>query len=348
MKICRRLLCMALALCLLLPVAAEAREVPSDREKLDAFVGYMNEKAAAIGMTGSKFYDPIGMNNFTTARDFLKLMLWADRYRELAPVWGAAEQTLAVLGEKERQQTVTSTIRGSEFLDPYYEILGCKDGELPDKEVRNLAVILQIPDSDERLAVVVLCAYGHNALETGTRAVAKKAADLALTKYRDPEADLSGEKLFCQSAMVALIPAEGADPENPQILYEKDPDRQLMTASIAKVLTAVCVLDIQEDLEKTFSYQFIDTNIGGFYAWDFYPGDEMTVREGLYALLLPSSNVTARALARESGGVILEKGSPDPAKIPKSAPETMTHGCIAAVIVGICAAKTMPQGTMGS
>lgn len=340
MRICRRLLCAMLALCLLAPVPVRAHDGYTDREKMDAFVGYMNEKAAVIGMTGSKFYDPIGMNNFTTARDFLKLMLWADQYRDLAPIWGAEEQTLEVTGEKPREQTVTSTIRGSEFLEPYYEVLGCKDGEFPDKEVRNLALILQIPDSKERLAVVVLCAYGHNRLETGTRAVAKKAADLALTKYRDPEADLSGEKLFCQSAMVALIPAEGADLENPQILYEKDPDRQVMTASIAKVLTAVCVLDIQRNLEKTFSYQFLDTNIGGFYVYDFFPGDEMTLREGLYALLLPSSNVTARALARESGGVILEQGSPDPAQIPNPMPETMTHGAIASAVTGICGAKT--------
>lgn len=334
---CRRLLCLVLVLCLL-PLTASAQEEYSDREMMDAFVGYMNEKAAAIGMDSSKFYDPIGMNNFTTARDFLKLMLWADQYWDLAPVWGAAEKTVEVQGEKPRQQTVTSTIRGSEFLDPYYEILGCKDGEFPDKQVRNLAVILQIPDSDERLAVVVLCAYGHNGLETGSRAVAKKAADLALARYADPAADLSGETLFCQSAMVALIPAEGADFDNIQILYEKDPDRQFMTASIAKVLTAVCVLDIQRDLEKSFTYCYMDTNIGGFYAQDFFPGDEMTLREGLYALLLPSSNVTARALARESGALILAEGSPDPTQIPRPVPKNMTHGCIAAAVTGLCAA----------
>lgn len=283
------------------PVTVDATE----REMLDAFVAYMNQKAADLGMTGSKFNDPVGMYNFTTARDFLRLMVHADSRPELAEIWATAEHTVDVLGDNARQQEVVSTIRGSDYLDPYYEILGCKDGELPAYEVRNLVTILQIPDSGDKLAVVCLCAYGQNTQETGSRAVVKQIADAALARYYDPEADISDKKIYCQSAMACLIPEEGANLNNLQILFEKDPDRQLMTASIAKVLTAVCLLDVQEDLDQTFSYSTFDTNIGGFYAYDFLPGDSMTYGDGLYALLLPSSNITARALAREAGLQIL-------------------------------------------
>lgn len=342
----RRWLSILLGLCLavqLLPLSAAAAEPPDEGEQLAAFVEYMNEKAAAIGMTGSKFNDPIGMYNFTTARDFLKLMVWSDRYRELMQVWGASEHTVEVSGEGARQQTVVSTIRGNEYLDPYYEILGCKDGELPDYEVRNLAVILQVPDSGDKLAVVVLCAYGRNTQPTGSRAVARQIADLALEKYQNPEAEHSGVKVCCQSAIACLIPEEGADPENLQILYEKDADLQIMTASIAKVLTAVCLLDIRRDLDATFTYSNFDTNIGGFYAHDFRPGDAVSFRDGLYALLLPSSNVTARALAREGGRIILEEGAPDPTQIPKPTPESLKEGAIGAMAVGACAAATMEK-----
>ena len=102
------------------------------------------------------------MNNFTTARDFLKLMAWAEQYDALAPVWGEEAHTVTVTGADPRQQQVVSTIRGNEHLEPYYEILGCKDGELPAYEVRNLAVLLQLPDSEDKLAVVVLCSYEGN------------------------------------------------------------------------------------------------------------------------------------------------------------------------------------------
>ena len=336
----RRILCLLLALCMLLPVPlkASAAEVQEEQQMLDAFVDYMNEKAEAIGMTDSRFQDPAGIYNFTTARDFLHLMIWASRYRELMQVWEAWEHTFPVEAETPRQQTVASTIRGNRFLDPYYEILGCKDGELPDYNVRNLAAILRVPDSEERLAVVVLCAYDGSYDPNGSRAAVKQVADLALARYRDPEVDPAYTDVCCRSAIAALIPEEGAEPE---ILYEKNADLQTLTASITKVLTAVCVLDVQQDLEETFTYCHFDTDIGGFYTWDFYPGDEIRYRDGLYALLLPSSNVTARALAREAGRTILEEGAPDPAQLPRIPMNSESTGCVAAMAVSACAAAAM-------
>ncbi len=335
-----RILCLILVLCMLLPLspAVSAQEAYGERQMLDTFVAYMNDKAAAIGMADSIFHDPVGLYNYTTARDFLQLMIWASRYPELMQVWEAKEHTFSVDAEVPRQQTVVSTIRGSIFLDPYYEILGCKDGELPAYEVRNLAAILQVPDSEERLVVVALCAYGERFYGDGSRAAVKQVADLALARYRDPDATLPKEDVCCRSAIAALIPEEGAQPE---ILYEKNADLQILTASIAKVLTAVCLLDVQQDLEETFAYHTFDTEIGGFYTWDFYPGDVIRYRDGLYALLLPSSNVTARALAREAGCTILEAGAPDPAQIPNREIAPTLEGCVAAMAVSACAAAAM-------
>lgn len=340
----RRILCLVLALCMLLPLhlRASAAELQDEQQMLDAFVDYMNDKAAAIGMADSRFQDPAGMYNFTTARDFLHLMIWASRYRDLMQVWEAWEHTFSVEAETPRQQTVTSTIRGNRFLDPYYEILGCKDGELPDYKVRNLAVILQVPDSREQLAVVVLCAYGGSFDPNGSRAAVKQVADLALAKYREPETDLSKSDVCCRSAIAALIPEEG---EQPEILYEKNADLQTLTASITKVLTAVCVLDVQRDLEETFAYCHFDTDIGGFYTWDFYPGDKIRYWDGLHALLLPSSNVTARALAREAGRTILEEGAPDPSQIPRIPMNSENTGCVAAMAVSACAAAAITNAT---
>ena len=333
-----RLVCFLLVLCLVLPLPVQGAAF-REQEQLGAFMDYMNAKAAAIGMTGSKFNDPMGGYNFTTARDFARLLVWVDRYWELMQVFRAEERELTVGGERSRHQTVISTIRGNEHLDPYYEILACKDGELPDEEVRNLAVILQIPDSADRLAVVCLEAWGQNHQTNGSRAAVKAIADVSVRRLKDPQADISDIQIPCGSAMAVLIPEGGADPEELQILYEKDPDRQIMTASITKVLTAVCVLDVQKDLEKTFDYRIFDTNIGGFYVWDFLAGDILTYRDGLYALLLPSSNVTARALARASGLTILEEGTPDPEQIPAVQTGEGMEGILAAAIVSACTAK---------
>ena len=184
--------------------------------------------------------------------------------------------------------------------------------------------------------MVCLLAQGRNHQETGSRAAVKAIADASLRRLEDPQADISDIKIPCGSAMAVLLPAEGADPENLTILYEKDPDRQVMTASITKVLTAVCVLDIQQELEESFDYRNSDTNIGGFYIRDFLPGDTLTYREGLYALLLPSSNVTARALARASGLRILEQGKPDPTRIPRVQTGRGREGLLAAMVISGC------------
>ena len=106
----KRLICFALILCLVLPVSVNAVAY-SERDQLGAFMEYMNEKAAAIGMVSSKFNDPMGGYNFTTARDFARLLVWVDQYWELMRVFGAEERELSVRGENPRPQTVTSTIR---------------------------------------------------------------------------------------------------------------------------------------------------------------------------------------------------------------------------------------------
>jgi D-alanyl-D-alanine carboxypeptidase (penicillin-binding protein 5/6) len=92
-----------------------------------------------------------------------------------------------------------------------------------------------------------------------------------------------------------------------QILMEKDPDAQIYPASMAKILTAITVLENVPDLNKEititdadFNYYYRDgATIAGYRA-----GDVATLNDLLYGLMLPSGSECAAALAKETAGDI--------------------------------------------
>ncbi len=279
----------------------------TDAQAFAAFMARMNEKAATIGMKDSLFRDPVGMDNLCTAHDLLRLLVCADHYRALDGVWNAPEYDVMVLGDQPRQQKVESTVVKPR-LETHYHILGGKTGTLTRHNARNLAVILELPGRRERLAVVALYADGKNDEPTSRFDAVRQVADAALQKLEMPDADLSGAEVCCKAAAACLIPAAGAKAgEELPLLFEKNAEEVLVPASVSKVLTAVCMLDAVDNLCETFDYRVFDTQIGGFYDEDFLPGDEMTFHQGLYAMLLPSSNVTAMAIARTVGLRLLQQ-----------------------------------------
>lgn len=279
--------------------------IPPEHKKqeqdFNRFVEYMNQKAEEIGMSRSHFNDAAGMHNIVTARDLLRLLVYADGYPELRKVWTTDRYTVTVEGDNPRTMVCTSKSMHPD-LDEHYRALGRKGGSLMSSRtglyVYNLASILEIPGSEDRLAVVAMYAEEGNQLPNNRFKATKQVADIAMAKYKDPDADISPMPLCCENAIVAVLPADGGDCT---VLYEKNADEKGRPMSISKVLTAVCVLDHVQDLSKEIVYHEFDTNIGGFYISDYLPGDTVTYQDALYALMLESSNVTAQALARSVG-----------------------------------------------
>lgn len=271
------------------------------KEAFQHFVAYMNEMADRIGMKKSHFHDAAGMDNLTTARDLLHLMAYAVKNPVLQKIWNQNQHTVTVEGNTPRTQLCQSKSRHSD-LDDAYRVVVRKGGSLRSSRcnlyVYNLATILEIPNSPDLLAVVVMYAPDDNESPNNRFRATRQVADIAIARYEDPNADISRMPVCCENAIAAVLPADGSAA---RILYEKDADAQGRPMSISKVLTAVCVLEQVKDLAEKITYDVFDTNIGGFYARDFLPGDEMTYLDAMYALMLESSNVTAQALARLVG-----------------------------------------------
>lgn len=272
----------------------------SDYDAKLAFMNYMNQKAKDIGMTKTSFVDAAGFYNKTTAHDLMRLGVYACSYDALVDAWHKNTYTVTVTGNKPRNVSLSTTVAGA-ALEDYYFLFGGKTGTV-DGQV-NLLAIVEGPD--ERLFCVVVLGCEGNRFQA-----AKEALDIAMIKYKNPNADVSGYDVPCKSAGVCLVPRNNtkAYTDYPlNILYGKDLYTQRTPASVTKVMTSICMLDFVSDINESFMIKESDITAGsGNY---FYGGDVITFREALHAMMLPSSNTAAEATATAAGHKILEYNS---------------------------------------
>lgn len=98
------------------------------------------------------------------------------------------------------------------------------------------------------------------------------------------------------------------DANSSKVLYSLNPDTKLYPASLAKIMTAIIVLDSvggnYDDL-VTFSYNAVTRDIDRkSVTIGASAGDQLSVKDCLYSLLLPSANDAANALAEHVAGSI--------------------------------------------
>ena len=95
------------------------------------------------------------------------------------------------------------------------------------------------------------------------------------------------------------------------IVYEKNSEQQLPAASLTKLMTAILLLENYQDQLDTVTaapdqsiqdYVYIH---GGSHA-DIRPGEEHTMRQLLYAMMLPSANEAALAVGKKIAGGSLD------------------------------------------
>jgi D-alanyl-D-alanine carboxypeptidase len=85
-----------------------------------------------------------------------------------------------------------------------------------------------------------------------------------------------------------------------EVLWSKTPDREMAPASCTKIMTALLTLEVVDDLDTMATVPDIPLpqNVGV----DLVPGDRISVREALKALMVKSANDAALTLASYIGG----------------------------------------------
>lgn len=90
------------------------------------------------------------------------------------------------------------------------------------------------------------------------------------------------------------------DPENDDVLFEKNPDQRGAIASTTKIMTGLIVVE-EGDLDKVVTIELADTQCAPVRI-GLKVGETYTRRQLLTAMLVKSSNDIAQALARDNAG----------------------------------------------
>lgn len=135
---------------------------------------------------------------------------------------------------------------------------------------------------------------GMNAGNAGAAGTGSAGAGTAVAT----DVILQTPEISAQAAMVY-------DVTHGKVLYEKEADTKLYPASITKLMTALLVLE-KADLNSTvtFSKTAVTNLESGAVTLKLAEGDQVSVKDCLYGLLLKSANEVANGLAEHVGGSI--------------------------------------------
>ncbi|MBL9155444.1 MAG: D-alanyl-D-alanine carboxypeptidase [Verrucomicrobiales bacterium] len=110
------------------------------------------------------------------------------------------------------------------------------------------------------------------------------------------------------------------DANQKKILIENDADRRLAIASLTKIATALVALDwiYSQNIDKN-SLMVVPASavaLGGANPFGLQPGDQISIRDALYAALMASDNVCAQTVADHVGRQMMARvGGRDPVRV---------------------------------
>ena len=144
----------------------------------------------------------------------------------------------------------------------------------------------------------VVTAGSHEASNSQTPAPQPSTAAADSTQSTASTADIRQPEVAAEGA-VLLNAATG------EVLYGKNQDQQFYPASITKVMTALVVLE-HCNLNETVTFsETATTNLeSGAVALGVSAGDQLTVEQSLYGLLLKSANEIGNGLAEHVSGSV--------------------------------------------
>ena len=145
-------------------------------------------------------------------------------------------------------------------------------------------------------------AFSDNAVLTDSLYENGEIAEEIRVKFsydRDSQAvPVNMPEIGCQAAYVA-------DPVTGKVFYEKNAHKRLFPASTTKIITALLTLEnCDADDTVVVSQRAIDLVPEGYQTANLQAGEQLSVYTLLQALLIPSANEAAYALAEHVGGSV--------------------------------------------
>ncbi len=117
-----------------------------------------------------------------------------------------------------------------------------------------------------------------------------------------PSAEAPEEVGAAPAPAVAAVAALVMDEASAAVLYDKDGHTPLPPASLTKIATAVVAIEDGGDLDATVQTDVDSRTMRGSTVMGLEPGDQFSLRDLIYGLILPSGNDAALAIGRYISG----------------------------------------------
>ena len=263
----------------------------TDSECIDAFMTLVNKKAKYYGMLNSNFTSPSGAGgNTSCAKDLAIAGYYACGYRDILDVWKHKQYKVKVCGPNSRDISISSTVMNTPIGD--HTVYGGKTGSWAGTE--NLLVIADV-NNEVFVCVVMDCGSSQDRF-------------IAMKELLDVISSSSGEVSTATAACAYKIPTQ-----IPQLhtiseeiaIYTKNEMQEIIPASVTKVMTAMTAIDYADGLSEKILFKPSDLESGSGAV--FQAGDIITLKDALEAMMLPSSNMAAKSIARNIGKKYLER-----------------------------------------
>ena len=161
----------------------------ADADCRKAFIDEMAFISQRVGAKSSKWNDPTGIENLSTAEDMCKILMHASGFEKLYDIWNTPTwqpRKIAADGSLVSGITITSSVVGndaSKQLTQYYNVMGGKTGSMNRTSTRNLGVIMQsAKDANKMYAVIVMQADTANEGAGNRFAATKRVMDILETQ----------------------------------------------------------------------------------------------------------------------------------------------------------------------
>lgn len=276
-------------------VAAMIAGDASAADSVKAFLELENSKAKALGANDTIVKVPSGLNwrTTSTALDLAKIAIAADANPTLSSIWGVDSYTITTRNASPRTISIETTVADA-TLEAAYTLLGGKTGHLAASsthdEVCNLMAVCR--KNGIKVAGAIMGATSTAARFTAMKELMDAAYDVI--------ANGSTSKTVTSAQYAAAIRIDTGT-----TVYTQGANVEYQTASTIKTLTVLTVLDYIDDLDEVCTIDADDIRTGSGNV--FNAGDMVTIRDLIYAAMLPSSNTAAMALAHYVGAKLINR-----------------------------------------
>ena len=251
----------------------------------------VNKKAKYFGMSNSNFTSPSGAGgNTSCAKDLAISGYYACGYREILDIWKNKTYEVDIKGANARKTNVASTLMSESIGE--YKIYGGKTGSWSN--VENLVAIAEVKGK----------IYACCVMDCGSSSNRFTAMKELLDVIANESGEVNTASAACAYELGTQIP-QLYDVAKITPVYSKQENLEIIPASVTKIMTAMTALDFCPYLGEKM--EFISSDLTDGSGAIFQAGDIVSLKDAIAALLLPSSNMAATAIARNIGKLYLER-----------------------------------------